>query len=127
MNDAKQQAWPWPNSLDALAAAPDHHTLLMENERVRMLETRIAPGDKTLVHTHCWLCVYHIMSWSDFIRYDDRGNVMLDSPQVERLCSTSGLSICVCKTSEASRTMSDTVSLWAMLKDSSPTPSLQSG
>ena len=87
MNDAKQQAWPWPNSLDALAAAPDHHTLLMENERVRMLETRIAPGDKTLVHTHCWLCVYHIMSWSDFIRYDDRGNVMLDSHQVEALAT----------------------------------------
>lgn len=85
MNDANQQTWPWPDSLDALAAAPDHHTLLMENERVRVLETRIAPGDKTPVHTHCWPCVYHIMSWSDFIRYDDRGNVMLDSRQVEAL------------------------------------------
>jgi hypothetical protein len=26
--------WEWPDELDALVAAPAHHTLLLENERV---------------------------------------------------------------------------------------------
>jgi hypothetical protein len=39
--------WPHPDSLDALVAAPKHHTLLLENEQVRVLDTRIEPGDST--------------------------------------------------------------------------------
>jgi len=35
--------WPWPGCLDALEAAPRHHRLLSENDRVRVLEVRI-PG-----------------------------------------------------------------------------------
>jgi predicted metal-dependent enzyme (double-stranded beta helix superfamily) len=49
-----QPVWLWPDSLDALVAAPDHHTLLLENDRVRVLITRIAPGDITPIHTHRW-------------------------------------------------------------------------
>ena len=44
MNKSAQN-WPWPDSLDALVAAPRHHKLLFENERVRVLEVRIPPGD----------------------------------------------------------------------------------
>ena len=72
-------AWAWPASLDALSAAPRHHTLLLENERVRVLETRIPPGDFVPVHTHCWPSVLYILSWSDFIRRDPSGTVLLDS------------------------------------------------
>ena len=57
-------AWPWPASLDALSAAPHHHTLIMENDRVRVLETRIPPGDIVPVHTHCWPSVLYVLSWS---------------------------------------------------------------
>jgi hypothetical protein len=39
----------WPQSLDALAAAPDQQTLLYENDRVRVLDTCIRPGDQTPV------------------------------------------------------------------------------
>ncbi len=42
------------HSEDAVAAAPHHHKLLMENETVRVLETRIAPGERTAVYTHQW-------------------------------------------------------------------------
>ena len=42
----------WPDSLDALVAATDHHTLLLENERIGVLKTLIPPGDTTPVHTH---------------------------------------------------------------------------
>ena len=71
--------WPWPSALDALSAAPRHHTLLLENERVRVLETRIPPGDLVPVHTHCWPSVLYVLSWSDFLRRDASGTVVVDS------------------------------------------------
>jgi hypothetical protein len=77
--------WSWPDSLDALVAAPDHHTLLMENEQVRVLATRIPAGDITPIHTHRWPSVYYVISWSDFIRTDDQGQLVMDSRKVESL------------------------------------------
>ena len=70
---------PWPAELDALIAAPEHHTLLMENEFVRVLDTLIPPGEKTAIHTHRSPASLYILSWSDFIRYDRDGQVLLDS------------------------------------------------
>jgi len=71
--------WSWPDALDALAAAPDHHTLIMENERVRIIQTRILPGQVVPLHTHCWPAVAFIGSWSDFVRRDPDGTVTLDT------------------------------------------------
>lgn len=65
--------------LDALIAAPQHHKLLFENDKVRVLDTSIAPGETTAVHTHQWPACLYIISWSDFIRYDADGNILLDS------------------------------------------------
>jgi hypothetical protein len=79
LRKASSSAWPWPASLDALSAAPGHHTLLLENDRVRVLETRIPPGDSVPVHTHCWPSVLYVLSWSEFIRCDASGTVVLDS------------------------------------------------
>ena len=77
--------WPWPDSLDALIAAPESHKLLMENDRVRVLETLIHRGERTPVHTHRWPCTLYILSWSDFVRYDERGEVLIDSRKIEAL------------------------------------------
>jgi hypothetical protein len=74
-----------PQSLDALAAAPDHHTLLYENDRVRVLDTCIRPGDRTPVHTHRWPAALYVLRWSPFVRFDDRGAVLLDSRMVPAL------------------------------------------
>jgi hypothetical protein len=79
LRGADAPAWSWPESLDALRAAPHHHTLLLENDRVRVLETRIPPGDLVPVHTHCWPSTLYVLSWSDFIRRDAGGTVLLDS------------------------------------------------
>lgn len=68
-----------PGSLDALQAAPDYHTTLFENDQVRVLDTNIAPGDTVPLHSHCWPRVMYVMSFYDFVRYDEQGNVMLDS------------------------------------------------
>lgn len=72
-------SWPYPDSLDALVAAPKHHALLLESERVRVLDTRIAPGEITPVHTHRWPSVLYVLSWGNFVRRDGDGNVMLDT------------------------------------------------
>jgi hypothetical protein len=71
--------WPWPVSLDALVAAPAHHRLLLEDQRVRVVHTRIAPGDIVPLHTHRWGGVAHLLSWSHFIRRDERGEILFDS------------------------------------------------
>ena len=71
--------WDWPEELDALVAAPAHHTLLLENERVRVLETRIPGGETTAVHTHRWPNVQYVVSSPDFIRRDGEGAVLLDT------------------------------------------------
>jgi len=71
--------WPWPDELDAVIAAPKHHTLILENDQVRLLDTRIPVGDAVPVHTHRWPAVYYTLSFSHFIRRDADGNVLLDS------------------------------------------------
>jgi hypothetical protein len=44
------EAWPWPDSLDALVAAPAYHIKLVENDRVRVLHTVIPPGESCPAH-----------------------------------------------------------------------------
>ena len=70
---------PTTNALDALTAAPLHHRLLLENDSVRILDTRIEPGDTVPLHTHQHPAAYYILSWSDFIRRDQHNNITLDS------------------------------------------------
>ena len=71
--------WPWPESLDAVIAAPLHHTLIFENDQVRVLDTRIPPGDTVPVHTHRWPAVYYTIQIAHFVRRDGEGNVTFDS------------------------------------------------
>jgi hypothetical protein len=79
-----KEAWNWPEKLDALSAAPQHHILLFENDHVRVLDTRVLPGQTVPLHTHHWPSALYILSWSDFVRRDAEGGVMVDS----RLFST---------------------------------------
>jgi beta-alanine degradation protein BauB len=37
---------------DAVVAAPDVYTVLFENERVRLLEGCVRPGESSTMHTH---------------------------------------------------------------------------
>lgn len=82
-----QKDWPWPAELDALIAAPDNHTLLFENEFVRVLDTVIPPGETTPLHTHCWPGAFYVLSWSDFVRRDQDGNIMADTRKIESLAA----------------------------------------
>jgi hypothetical protein len=78
---ANTNAWIWPDSLDALVAAPAHHDLLLEDERVRLVHTHIPPGEIVPLHTHRWGGIAYVQSFSHFIRRNERGEVTFDSRQ----------------------------------------------
>src|SRR6185503_9242443 len=65
--------------LDAMIAAPDHHEVLFENERVRVLDTRLPARQRTPVHSHEWPAALYVLSWSDFVRRDEQGAILVDS------------------------------------------------
>ena len=70
----------WPPELDALSAAPDSHSLLLENDRVRVLEIAIEPGAREPEHTHRWPSVM-IIDRAARIRYYESGVKTFESPQ----------------------------------------------
>ena len=39
-------------NLDPVTSNPDHYALVFENDRVRVLEYRDSPGDRTTLHAH---------------------------------------------------------------------------
>jgi hypothetical protein len=79
VGDPEAEPWRWPDSLDALAAAPESHRLLFENDAVRVLETRIAPGQTSQVHTHRWQGILYVLSIGHFVRRDAEGAVLVDT------------------------------------------------
>ena len=72
------------NELDALIAAPKYHTLLLENEFVRVLDTNVPAGHTVPLHTHRWPSTLYILSWSDFIRRDREGEIVVDSHTIKK-------------------------------------------
>jgi hypothetical protein len=74
----------WPDDFDAVVAAPQHHRVLFENEAVRALETRVSPGETVPLHTHRWPSSQYLLSWSDFLRCDADGTVLLDTRTIGR-------------------------------------------
>jgi hypothetical protein len=68
---------------DAMVAAPNHHSVLLENAHVRVLDTRLGPGETTPVHAHRWPAALYVLSWSDFVRKDAHGAIILDSRQAQ--------------------------------------------
>jgi hypothetical protein len=62
-----------------MAVSTDNHDVILENDAVRMLDTRLAPGQRTAVHAHERPAALYDLRWSDFIRRDADGAVVLDS------------------------------------------------
>lgn len=74
---------PAPADLDAVAAAPRNHKVLLENDRVRVLQVEVAPGETEAVHEHRWSSVIHIQSWQPGIdiQYEVRGGKLVETGQ----------------------------------------------
>jgi quercetin dioxygenase-like cupin family protein len=69
----------WPESLDAVVAAPEHHRVLLENDAVRVLETLVAPGETVRMHTHRWPAAFYFVGVSDVVRCGPGGEVQVDT------------------------------------------------
>ncbi len=48
-----------PASFDAVAAAPNSHLVLLEDEKIRVLRVEVAPGVTEPVHDHRWPSVLY--------------------------------------------------------------------
>lgn len=69
----------WPKALEATVAAPDNHKILLENQRVRVLEVTLGPGEVEPLHFHRWPSVLHIVQADEWIDRDAAGKVIFDS------------------------------------------------
>jgi hypothetical protein len=69
----------WPKELDAVIAAPKNHKIILENDKVRVLEVTVLPGETEVIHHHQWPSVMHLTQAEKFIDRDENGNVILDS------------------------------------------------
>ncbi|HEY7388044.1 MAG TPA: hypothetical protein VH640_06015 [Bryobacteraceae bacterium] len=47
-----------PDATDAVAAAPENHKVILENDQVRVLEARVPLHSKEVPHTHFWPSVF---------------------------------------------------------------------
>jgi len=74
-----EQAWPWPQTMDALQAAPASHRLLIENDRVRVLDVVIEPGASEPEHTHQAPSVMMVDEPAR-IRYYQAGMLLFEAP-----------------------------------------------
>jgi mannose-6-phosphate isomerase-like protein (cupin superfamily) len=76
--DANDQA-SWSESLDAVVAAPNNHKIVFENDRVRVLEVTIQPGEREPVHAHKWASVLYVMAEDNIRDYDIDDKVIYDT------------------------------------------------
>lgn len=81
---SQPETWAYPDSLDAVIAAPNTHKILLENERVRVLEVTIPPHGKEPVHTHRWSSVIYVDVRSKIRYYNAQGKVLFESGSVNR-------------------------------------------
>jgi quercetin dioxygenase-like cupin family protein len=65
-----------------MAVSTANHEVMLENEQVRVLDTWVAPGGRTDVHSHEWPSTLYIVSWSPFVRYDAEGKVLVDAREM---------------------------------------------
>ena len=69
----------WDKSLDAVVAAPKNHKVVLENDKVRVLEVTVQPGEREPVHSHRWPSVLYVMEEENIRDYDAQGNVIYDT------------------------------------------------
>ena len=82
-SDVAPAGCAWPQSTDAVAAAPDNHHVLLENDHVRVLDVVVPPHTKEPVHAHCSPSVLYITEASAFIDHDEIGKVLLDTRELK--------------------------------------------
>jgi hypothetical protein len=64
----------WDPALDAVAAAPDTHQVLYEDDVIRVLSVSLPPGMREPVHHHRWPSVFVIDRLVPLRDFDGDGN-----------------------------------------------------
>jgi len=59
-NPPAEAKWTWPDSLDALKAAPENHKIVFEDSNVRILQVLLDGRKAEPIHTHRWKSVMWI-------------------------------------------------------------------
>lgn len=80
VGDAIAADWPWSDEQDAVAAAPDSHRVLLENDRVRVLEVVLRPGDREPLHTHRWPSTMMVTESARIRYYNAAGEMVFETP-----------------------------------------------
>ncbi len=104
-----------PVSLDPTQTDPDKYKVVFENDRVRVLEYRDKPGDRTSPHRHPDTVMYTLSAFERrLIRGDQQRDVQLDVGRVNWLAAQehSGENIGT----------TDSHALFVELKDAPPSP-----
>ena len=78
--DPCRGSWSLADELDAMTAAPKSHSVLFENELVRVLEVVIAPGEKEPAHTHRWPSVMMVDGPARIRYFDAAGKQVFETP-----------------------------------------------
>jgi hypothetical protein len=55
--------------------------VLLENERVRVLEITVAPGEREPLHAHCLPSVSHVFYEGKYRDFDAQGNVVSEGKE----------------------------------------------
>jgi hypothetical protein len=71
----------WSENLDAVRAAPKNHKVLLENERVRVLDVTVLPGERENLHAHCLPSVMYLMQEGVYRDYDAEGRLIEEVKQ----------------------------------------------
>ena len=71
----------WPDSLDAVAAAPNNHKVVIENDRVRVLDVTVAPGEMENLHAHCRSSVMYLMYEGIYKDYGPNGELVAEAKE----------------------------------------------
>lgn len=58
----------WDPAFDAVAAAPKHHKVLFENDKLRVLDVTLEPQDEEPLHHHRWPSVFVLDELHDKVR-----------------------------------------------------------
>ncbi len=80
--------WSLPDELDAVAAAPKSHNILFENDKIRVLEVVIAPGEKEPPHSHRWPSVMMVDGAARIRYYNADGKQVFETPKDRKPTAT---------------------------------------
>lgn len=75
---AGARACAWGPELDAVRAAPANHKVVLENDRVRVLEVTVRPGEREPLHAHCNPSVLYVMERGALREHAADGRILRD-------------------------------------------------